>query len=69
MISVASLGIGTTVFFQTTMKLGSEKASAFMYIVPVAAMVFSVILLEEPLPWSTIMGAVMAITAVYLVNR
>ena len=69
MISVASLGIGTTVFFQTTMKLGSENASAFMYIVPVTAMVFSVILLEEPLPWSTIMGAVMAITAVYLVNR
>lgn len=69
MISVASLAMGTAVFFQVTMKLGSEKASAFMYIVPVTAMTFSVILLGEPLPWSTIIGGGMAIAAVYMVNR
>lgn len=69
MISVASLAIGTAVFFQVTMKLGYEKASAFMYVVPVTAMVFSVILLGEPLPWSTIVGGSMAIGAVYIVNR
>ena len=69
MISVVSLAIGTTVFFQTTMRLGSEKASAFMYVVPVTAMVFSVILLGETLPWSTIVGGSMAIGAVYIVNR
>ncbi len=69
MISMASLAIGTAVFFQTTMKLGSEKASAFMYVVPVTAMIFSVLLLGESLPWSTIVGGGMAIAAVYLVNR
>lgn len=69
LISVGSLGFGTTIFLLTAMKLGSEKASSFMYVVPVSAMGFSVLLLGETLPWSTMLGGGLAIVAVYLVNR
>ena len=69
LISIGSLGFGTTIFLLTAMRLGSEKASSFMYVVPVSAMGFSVLLLEETLPWSTLVGGGLAILAVYLVNR
>lgn len=69
MVSVVSLAIGTVIFFEFTMKIGSEKASAFMYIVPLTAMTFSVIFLNEPLFISTILGGSMALIAVYMVNR
>ena len=68
-ISVGSLGFGTTIFFLATMKLGSEKASSFMYVVPTSAMGISAIVLGEQILWSTLIGGILAVTAVYLINR
>jgi drug/metabolite transporter (DMT)-like permease len=68
-ISVGAIGFGTTVFFITTMRLGSKKSTSFMYLVPTSAIGLSVILLNENLLWSTIIGGALAISAVYLINR
>ena len=68
-ISVGSLGFGTTIFFLTTMKLGSEKASSFMYVVPTSAMGISAIVLGEQILWSTLIGGILAVNAVYLINQ
>ena len=68
-ISALSLGFGTTVFFLSTMKIGSHETSSFMYVVPVSAVGFSVLFLGEPLAISTIIGGGFAILGVYLINQ
>ena len=68
-ISSLSLGFGTTVFFLATMKIGSNKTSSFMYLVPVSALTFSVFFLGEELALTTILGGSLAILGVYLVNQ
>ena len=68
-ISSLSLGFGTTIFFLATMKIGSNKTSSFMYLVPISALAFSVIFLREELALTTILGGSLAILGVYLVNQ
>ena len=51
------------------MRLGSKKSTSFMYLVPTSAIGLSVILLNENLAWSTILGGALAVSAVYLINR
>ena len=68
-ISSLSLGFGTTIFFLATMKIGSNKTSSFMYLVPVSALAFSVIFLGEELATTTILGGGLALLGVCLVNQ
>jgi len=68
-ISVGAIGFGTTIFFLATMRIGSEKSSSFMYLVPTSAIGLSIILLDESLASSTILGGALTISAVYLINQ
>ena len=68
-ISVGAIGFGTTIFFLATMRIGSEKSSSFMYLVPTSAIGLSIILLGERLASSTILGGMLTICAVYLINH
>jgi drug/metabolite transporter (DMT)-like permease len=68
-ISVGAIGFGTTIFFLATMRIGSEKSSSFMYIVPTSAIGLSIVLLGETLAFSTILGGALTISAVYLINQ
>ncbi len=68
-VSIGAMVFGTTVYFFGTVKLGPHKASAFIFTVPVTAILFSIILLEEPLEISTALGGILAMVAVYLVNK
>jgi drug/metabolite transporter (DMT)-like permease len=58
----------TTMYFYTTTKLGAEKASSFIFLVPLAAAVSSWALLGERLQAHTIAGGVLGIAAVYVMN-
>ena len=60
---------GTTVYFYGTVILGSERASAFIFTVPLSAVIFSMIFLKETLEVSTVAGGVLAMVAVYIINR
>ncbi len=58
----------TTVYFYTTTKLGAEKASSFIFLVPLAAAISSWLLLGEKLQAHTIVGGLLGIAAVYVMN-
>lgn len=68
LISSIALGLGTTAYFYTTMKLGSSKASSFMFFVPFSSILSSSIIIGEPVLMSTIVGGSFTIFAVYLIN-
>ena len=69
LISSIALGLGTTAYFYTTMRLGPSKASSFMFIVPFSSILSSSIIIGEPVLISTIFGGFITIFAVYLVNN
>lgn len=69
LISVVALGLGTTAYFITTMRLGSHKASSFMFIVPFSAILSASIFLGESIQTSTIFGGLFSTAAVYLINK
>ena len=68
-VSIGAIVFGTTVYFYGTVVLGADKASAFIFIVPVSAILFSIILLGESLEISTAGGGILAMSAVYLINN
>jgi drug/metabolite transporter (DMT)-like permease len=61
--------IATTIFFYTTTRLGAEKASSFIFLVPLAAALSSWLLLGEVVQSHTIAGGLVGIVAVYFINR
>jgi len=68
-LSAGAMVFGTTVYFLGTTRLGPEKASAFIFTVPVTALLFSVLLIGERLEVITMIGGILTMTAVYLINK
>jgi drug/metabolite transporter (DMT)-like permease len=68
-LSAGAMVFGTTVYFLGTTRLGPEKASAFIFTVPVTALFFSVLLIGERLEVTTMIGGIMTMTAIYLINK
>ena len=68
-LSAGAMVFGTTVYFLGTTRLGPEKASAFIFTVPVTALLFSMLLIGERLEMTTLLGGIMTMTAVYLINK
>ena len=68
-LSAGAMVFGTTVYFFGTARLGPEKASAFIFTVPVTALFFSVLLIGERLESITMIGGILTMTAVYLINK
>lgn len=69
LISAFATTFGSTVYFICAAKLGSDKASSFVFLVPASALVFSIIFLNEKVAWSTFVGGIIALFAVYLINK
>lgn len=67
--SVITTTLATTVYFFATSKIGAEKASSFIFIVPFSAAVFSLLILGENLEIHTIIGGLLGIGAVYMINK
>ncbi len=61
-------GIATTIFFFATSKMGAEKTSTYIYIVPFSAALSSYLILGEVMHWYTIIGGLLGILAVYILN-
>lgn len=61
--------IATSVYFIATTKLGAEKASSFIFIVPVSAAVSSWLFLNEGIETHTVVGGILGIMAVIVLNR
>lgn len=71
LIYLAVLGqtLATTIFFIASGKLGSEKTSSYMFLVPVFALLSASIVLNEPIEMHIVVGGVISIVAVLLINK
>ncbi|MCX7029103.1 MAG: DMT family transporter [Spirochaetes bacterium] len=67
-LSVVATDFATTVFFLSASRLGTGRASSFLFIVPIAAILLSWLLLGERPDAVTLVGGALSIVAVYLVN-
>lgn len=67
--SIITTTLATTTYFIATSRIGAEKASSFIFIVPFSAAVFSFLLLGEQLQIHTIIGGLLGIVAVFLINK
>ncbi|MDD2697202.1 MAG: DMT family transporter [Arcobacteraceae bacterium] len=72
-ISILFMGLlsgtfSTTLFFISASKIGAHRASVFMFIVPIGAIVSSYFVFGEKLEMSTIIGCILAFIAVVLFN-
>lgn len=67
-ISVGAMAFATTAFFIAASRLGSEKASAFIFTVPLSALIFSMLILNEPLKWNILLGGALSVIAVIMIN-
>lgn len=68
-VALGAMAFGTSIYFLTSIRLGPQKASAFIFTVPVTAMFFAMIYLHESLTWTTALGSILAMIAVYLINK
>ncbi len=66
--SVIGTSLATSIYFMATTKLGAERASSFIFIVPFSAAVSSWIFLDENIQSYTIVGGILGIFAVVVLN-
>jgi drug/metabolite transporter (DMT)-like permease len=61
--------LATTFYFYATSKIGADKASGYIFMVPLSAATGSWLILGEVPLWNTIAGGLLGITAVYILQR
>ena len=71
MIYLAVLGqsVATTIFFIASGKLGSERTSSFMFLVPLFALVIAFLVLDEPIQMHILLGGAISLIAVLFINK
>ena len=68
-LAVLGQSVATTIFFIASAKLGSQKTSSFMFLVPVFALLIAWGLLDEPIQLHIIIGGAISMVAVYFINK
>ncbi len=71
LIYLAVLGqtLATTIFFMASGKLGSQRTSSFMFLVPVFALLSAWIVLDEPIQMHIVVGGAISMIAVLFINK
>lgn len=69
LLSIVVMSFANTMYFFASSKIGAVKASSFIFIVPLTAIVFSKIILSEKILFTTILGGILSVVAVYLINK
>ncbi len=65
---IINSALATTVFLYVSAKIGAEKASSYIFIVPSTAVLTSWLFLGENILWNTIVGGVLGVFAVFIIN-
>jgi drug/metabolite transporter (DMT)-like permease len=68
-LGVISNAFATTVYFYAVKKLGSARASSYIFIVPATALLIAALYLDEPVRATTLIGGLMALVGVTLLRR
>ena len=71
LVYLAVLGqtVATTIFFMASGKLGSQRTSSFMFLVPIFSLLSASFILDEPMQLHIIVGGVITLLAVYFINK
>lgn len=67
--SVITTTFATTLYFYATSKIGAEKASSFIFIVPFTAAISAFFIQGEELQTHTIIGGMFGVGAVWMLNK
>jgi len=68
-LAILGQSVATTIFFMASGKLGSEKTSSFMFLVPVFALLSAWMILDEAMQLHIIIGGAISMFAVYYINK
>lgn len=68
-LGAISNSFGTTVYFFAVKKLGSARASSYIFIVPATALLIASLYLGEPVKPATLVGGLIALLAVTILRR
>ena len=68
-LGVVSNAFATTVYFYAVKKLGSARASSYIFIVPATALLIAALYLHEPVRATTLVGGLLALVGVTLLRR
>ena len=68
-LAVFGQTIATTIFFISSGRLGSEKTSSYMFLVPLFALFSAWLILDEPMQLHIIVGGAISMLAVYFINK
>ena len=63
-----STTIATSFYFYATTKMGAERASSFIFLVPISAALSSWFFLGEIIQLYTIFGGILGMLAVFIIN-
>ena len=67
--AIITTTFATSFYFYSTSELGAEKASSFIFLVPLSAALSSLFLLQETITWNTILGGILGAIAVFVINK
>lgn len=68
MVSITSMGFGTTIYIYATKIIGPVKSSAYIFSVPFVALISAHLILGESIHISTIIGGLICLLSVYIIN-
>ncbi len=69
LLSIVVMSFANTMYFFASSKIGAVKASSYIFIVPLTAIIFSKLILNEQILFTTILGGILSVVAVYLINK
>ena len=69
LLSILVMSFANTMYFFASSKIGAIKASSYIFVVPLTAIIFSKIILKEQILSTTILGGMLSISAIYLINK
>jgi drug/metabolite transporter (DMT)-like permease len=68
-LAVLGQSVATTIFYMASGKLGSEKTSSFMFLVPVFALFIAWLVLDEPIELHIVVGGFISVLALFFINK
>ena len=68
-LGVFAQALATTIFFMASGKIGSQKTSSFMFLIPIFALFSAWFLLDEPIELHIIIGGTLSMLAVAFINK
>ncbi len=69
LLALFSTTFATSVYFIGGKRLGADRISSFTFLVPFSAIGLSALFLGERISWGMIAGTILAVTAIWMLNR